>query len=369
MKGVSITHRGIEDISALEIKELVKSKAEVKETVCIFPVKKIEELALLCYKGQSFIKVLYLIDFFKFKDLKEIEKNLNKINEKELNKFTKNKTFRVNCKRLGEHGFNSVDTEKLITKIFLKKLKLKVDYENPDVVFYAYIYENNFYFGIDFSDFDLSKRDYRVFLHPAALKGTIAYALLRIADYKSGDLLLDPFCGSGTINIEAALFASGFPVNYYKKEKFGFDKLIKFKFDLIDKKISNKKLNLIGYDFLLRHVKASQKNAKIAGIDKKIRFSRVEVEWLDTKLDKNSIDKIVTHPPDISKNNEKEMEKLYKEFFYQADFVLKKKGSITLISRRTEQIKKAASEYKFKLIKEREVWQGQEMFNILLFGK
>lgn len=368
MKGIAITHKGIEDISALEIKELIKSKAEIDETVCIFEIKKREDLALLCYKGQSFIKILYLIDSFKFKDKNEIENKL-RLNEKELNQFIKNKTFKVNCKRLGNHNFNSVDIEKLIMNGILNKFKLKIDYENPDINLYAYIYESNFYLGIDFSGFDLSKRDYRIFLHPAALKGTIAYSLLRIGDYKSKETIIDPFCGSGTISIEAALHASALPLNYYRKEKFAFLKFLKFNFEKIDKKINKNKLNIIGYDYLLRHVKAAQKNAKIAGVDKKIKISRIEVEWLDTKFEKNSIDKIISHPPDVSKFNEKNMEKLYNEFFNQTKYVLKKKGLVVLISNKRDLIKKISKEYKFKLIKEREVWQGQEKLDILVFGK
>ncbi len=362
MKGLAITNKGIEDISALEINELVNSKSKTEETVCIFDIKKLEDLALLCYKGQSFIKILYLIDNFKFKNLKEINE---KINEKEIKEFIKNKRFKVNCKRIGNHKFNSVYIEKLISE----KIKGKIDFDNPEVIVYAYVYENNLYLGIDFAGFDLSKRDYRIFLHPAALKGTIAYALLRTANYKSEELLVDSFSGSGTICIEAAFFASEFPLNYYRKDKFSFNNYLKFDFNEIDKKINENKLNITGYDHLLRHVKAAQKNAKIAGVDKKIKFSRIDIEWLDTKFEKNSIDKIITHPPAISKINEKNMQKLYREFFNQAKYVLKKNGLIVLITNKTDLIKKIAKEYKFKLKKEQEVWQGQQCLNVVVFCK
>lgn len=368
MKGLAITNRGIEAIASLEISKLIKSKSKIEETVCIFNIKKIEDLALLCYKGQSFTKVIYLMDNFKFKNLNEIGKKLIKINE--LNRFIKkNKKFKVNCKRVGEHDFNSVDVEKLVTKNILKDSKLKVDFDGPDLIIYAYINENNFYLGMDFSGFDLSKRDYRIFLHPAALKATLAYALLRVGDYNKSEVLLDPFCGSGTICIEAALFASDFPVNYHRKNEFAFQKFLKFNFKRIDEKFSEDKLRIYGYDHLLRNIKASQKNAKIAGIFKKIKFSKISVDWLDIKFEENSIDRIITHPPAISKNNEKAMEQLYKEFFHQAGYILKKDGLIVIIAKEADLIKKIAEENKFRLKKEKEVWQGQQCLKVLVLSE
>jgi len=358
MKALAITHKGMEDICALEIKELIKSESEIKDTVCIFDIKKLDDLSLLCYKGQSVIKVLYLIGSCKNK--KEIEKiKLEKLD---------GKTFRVDCKRIGKHDFNSVDIEQLVTKRIIKEFKLKVDYDNPDLVFYVYINSNEFYLGIDFAGFDLSKRDYRIFLHPAALKATISYAALKIGKYTPTDILLDPFCGSGTIPIEAALFASKFPINHFQKEKFTFNKVVKFDFDKIDKKISTNKLKITGYDHLLKHVKAAQKNAKIAGVNKLVNITKVSLDWLDTKFEKNSVDKIITHPPAFSKYNEKQMSQLYTEFFSQAEYVLKKKGLIVIVSNRSELIKEI-SKKKFKLESEREVWQGQECMKILVLSK
>ena len=72
--------------------------------------------------------------------------------------------------------------------------------------------------GILINPFDLSKREYRVFAHSADIKGTLAYALLRISGYNPvKHFLFDPFTRSGTIAIEAALFGSGLPANYYRK--------------------------------------------------------------------------------------------------------------------------------------------------------
>jgi len=419
MKALAITSKGIEDITALEIKELINSKAEVKDNCVIFNIKKLEELSLLCYKAQSVEKILFLLDNFNFKDFnKEIKKVIAKIDfSKWLDKTT---TFRVTCKLLkseiskglgmsekqsfSEHtpkskisddskNFQSkIDNENLhseetaanVGALIIKNIKKnkkynqKVELDNPDITFLIFINKNSAYFGIDFSGRDLHKREYKLFAHPASLRSTIAYSLLRIADLKEKQIMLDPFCHSGEIPIEAALFTTNFPVNYYSKEKFAFTKfkpLNKFNFTKffkdIDKKITKPKKALVNcFDNKTTNLNAAKKNAKIAGIHKVLNFSRMETEFLEIKLDKQSADKIITHPPDPTRTaNPKDIEKLYDEFFYQSEFILKKKGKILTITKQTELLKEAAKKHKFKPEQEREVWSGKQKFEVVVFSK
>ena len=62
MKGLAICYKGIEDISAKEISELIKAKTEIKEGCVVFDADNLEDLALLCYKTQSINRVLLLMD-------------------------------------------------------------------------------------------------------------------------------------------------------------------------------------------------------------------------------------------------------------------------------------------------------------------
>ena len=66
MRAIAITHKGIEDITALEIKEIIKVNSNIKETVVLFEPKKIDDLCTLAYKAQSLIKVMYIFDNFNF---------------------------------------------------------------------------------------------------------------------------------------------------------------------------------------------------------------------------------------------------------------------------------------------------------------
>jgi len=383
MKALAITSHGIEDITALEIKELINSKAEVKDSCVIFNIKKLEELCLLCYKAQSVGKILFLLDNFNFKDFnKEIKKAIAKIDfSKWLDKTT---TFRVTCKKMDNENLHSEETAANVGALIIdnikknKKYNQKVELDNPDITFLIFINKNQAYFGIDFSGKDLHKREYKLFAHPASLRSTIAYSLLRIADLKEKQIMLDPFCHSGEIPIEAALFTTNFPVNYYSKDKFAFTKfkpLKKFNFkkffEDIDKKITKPKKPLVNcFDNKTTNLNAAKKNAKIAGIHKVLNFSRMDTEFLEIKLDKQSADKIITHPPDPTRTaNPKDIEKLYNEFFYQSEFILKKKGKILTITKKTELLKEAAKKHKFKPEQEREVWSGKQKFEVMVFSK
>ena len=426
MKGLAICSKGTEDITALEIKEFINSKAEIKDGCVIFNIKKQEDLCLLCYKAQSVDRILFLFDNFEFRnnDVSEIippnkisgletpsttrsgmisehvknhptkggaskichppqkvvfndlsEKIKEAVNKIELNEWLgKNKKFRVSSEIIN-NSISSAELNENVGEIIFNKFKNKVSLENPDLIFFVFINENSCYLGIDFAGFELKKRQYRIFTHAAALRATIAYSLVRIADYKEDEILLDAFTGSGTIPTESALFISGFPVNYYNKEKFAFLKFkgIKFDFAKEDKKIKKeKKPKIFGYDSFLGCITNAKKNAKIAGIEKFINFARVDVEWLDTKFGKGKVDRIASNPPVLSKNkNEKDIEKLYNEFFYQAEFILNDKGKIVLITNENSLglLKKAAEKNKFKITEKRNVMHGKEEKVVVVFGK
>ena len=98
-------------------------------------------------------------------------------------------------------------------------------------------------------------------------------------------------------------------------------------FENIDRKIKKDNFSILCYDPFLRNTIAARKNAKIAGVDKTIKISRVDIEWLDTKIKENSIDIIASYPKELTDNNKDDVKKIFNELFYHADYILKKKGT------------------------------------------
>ena len=341
--GLAIVKRGIEEISALEVKELIKAKAKILDCAVTFECSR-KELCRLCYEGRSFTRVVELLDDFEFDDVEDIK---NKLQKSKITEF-KAKSFAVRCIKENSE-LQSMEVEKAVGEFFFDKFKVKVDLENPEKTVLCFICSKKFYAGIDYSGIDLNKRDYKIFVHPASLKADIAYFMLRIADYEPKETFLDPFCGSGTIAIEAALFATGKSVHFYSKNKFAFSKFMKYDFKDAEK---NAKTKIFACDLLQHHVKSAEKNAKIAGVNKEISFSRTEAEWLDTKFKEKSIDKIVSNPPQVTAQNKNDMEKTFYDFFHNAEYILKPKGKVVLVTNDADFVKKIAERERFKVEKE-----------------
>src|SRR3989344_4381913 len=342
MKGLAITSKGIEDTAGAEIKELVNAKCKTEESCVVFDFRKFEDLCLLCYKSQSVDRIVYLIDEFKFHNFHE-----------EFEKFLDKADFGDWIKKYKNYG---------------PKFNLK----EYDIIFFIYIVNDKCYFGIASAGFELNKRLYKIFLHPGSLRGTIAYALIRESGFQKKESMLDPFSRDGVVVIESAFYSNDFPVNYFKKDKFAFLKLDlgidyeKF-FKNLDKKIPKKpKCEIYSFDHLFKYVDFSKKNAKIAGVDKEINFSRTELEWLDIKFKKEVVDRIITNLP-TSKNAN--LDKIYHEFFYQADYILKKEGRIAVISVIPDFLKKHAEKHNFVVDKEKDVWSGEQKLRFVIFKK
>lgn len=373
MKGLIITHPGLEAVSGKEVKELIDAECKISKSVAVFSLEKLEDLCTLCYMSQSAIKVMYL---FSSTTIKKLDDVLPKIKELDLSEWLADNTFVVRSMIIENKDVDTMESERLIGEVIHEKYKAKVDLENPNVTFFFYVIGNDAYFGIDFAGFDLSKRNYRTFALSDSIKATVAYSLVRLAGYKKGMIMLDPFAHSGTVAIEAAFFATKKPVNFYNKEKFAFLGFSQFKdidFDAFFAKHDKFEPDLKGItasDSQQRHVRAAEKNAKIAGLNKQINFTRMDVEWLDTKFAKESVDRIVSNPPKVSRLlTEKGMAKQFQELFYTANFILKNNGRIVLLVKNYKQILNYAQRYNFELKANFKIMQGKEEFNILVFEK
>ncbi len=382
---VAITSRGIEDATQDELRESGASRIQARKRAVIFEVKNSKELATVAYTSQTAERILFHLAHFTFENLEQdLKEHIGKIAN--IQEFLKEaKTFRASCQRRGEHAFTSQKMEEMLGDLisdFIKErhgITLSVNLSNPDIIFYLSITENEAVLGIDLTGFDASKRDYKIFITPTSMKGTIASALLRYAGYGKKHVLLDPFVNDGAIVIEAALHASAKPAHFYQKAKFALLRLQPFgemeilkEFEAIDAKIRKEKIPITGFDAAFQNVDYARKNAKIAGVEKRIYLSRVESEWLDIKFGEKSVDRIVTKVPEQSRKIiHKDIGKLHNEFFYQAEYILRDQGKIAMLCRDISSLERHYKKYGFIIEKQKDIYTGEQkmVMAVLVKGK
>ncbi len=100
-----------------------------------------------------------------------------------------------------------------------------VDLSHPDLQLNLFIHRQVATLSLDTSGAPLYKRGWRQETLEAPLQESLAAAVLKIARYEpASDILCDPFCGSGTLLIEAAMIATHTPPGFFRK-KWGFSSL------------------------------------------------------------------------------------------------------------------------------------------------
>jgi 23S rRNA G2445 N2-methylase RlmL len=369
MKAIAITHLGLERFCADEIKEISGVSGSIEDYIVKFDFEGFEQLFELCYKAQSVIKIFVLLNEGKIGE--KIPKNFSEwIDEKT--------EMKVKCKILENEAIFSQNLQEELSSEMLDEKEAKVNLSNPNTAFYCLIVKDKFYFGIDLSGEDLSKREYKIFNSATAIKATLGFVLLKAAGYGRKELLLDPLCNTGTVLIEAALHSSRLSPNFFTKDKFLFMRMPRFKgfdfdafFSDIDKKAKTEgEVKIYGYDSLLKNIKATQKNAQIAGINKLIFSSRVEQKWLDFKFTKNEIDIIATVLPGTGRTLDiKQLDRTYEDFFYQAEYIVKPSGKIACLTERPEIVKQKAEKYKLKVEEEIKFPHGDRNLSIIVMRK
>jgi len=374
VKACAITHDGLASFCAEEIMELIGAACTLCRGIVFFEASW-NDLAVLCYRAQTVSKVLAVLGEWTSREYDAI---LGAVERLDIDPAPfKGLTFKLHCERKGDHNFSSQDIAAEAGGIIKQKIAADVNLAAPDIPLYLYIHGETCVLGIDCAGIDLSKRDYRIFSHHSTIKSSLAMLLLRIGGYTPDVALLDPFCGSGTIPIEAALYAAKKSPLYYSKDKLA---MLRFAFldshalrrvlDAQDKKIKAEIAGRIfASDVLLHHVKSTQKNAKIAGVHDLIKASRLEVGWLETKHDEESISLIVTNPPIVSKLHEKEAIKAIEEFYYQAEFILALGGCIVVCTAAPQVHKDLAKKFGLALKNQLQTEQGKLDLDVLVFEK
>ncbi len=168
---------------------------------------------------------------------------------------------------------------------------------------------------VDTTGEGLHKRGYRVMPVAAPIKETMAAAMILLSFWNEGRILVDPFCGSGTIPIEAAMIASNVAPGISRSfasdqwefiEKSLWQEEKKLAFEAI-KDIES--LEIYGYDIDKEAVLAARENAIEAGVDHLITFEEMPFQKFDMGKERGII---ITNPPYAKRiGSDKELEKIY----------------------------------------------------------
>lgn len=173
--------------------------------------------------------------------------------------------------------------------------------------------------GIDTTGVSLHKRGYRPAAGKAPIAENLAAALLMLTPWRKDRILVDPFCGSGTIPIEAAMMAANIAPGMNREftaEEWANLVDRKYWYEAIDEAhdLMNTDIDteIQGYDIDGEVLKTARRNAADAGVEHLIHFQRREVSQLSHP---GKYGFIITNPPYGERLEEKEaLPDLYREF-------------------------------------------------------
>lgn len=202
--------------------------------------------------------------------------------------------------------FSPSDIQSIMKKAMVERLKqvYHVNWFREDGQSFpvrVFLMKDNVTVGLDTTGESLHKRGYRRYTAKAPIAENLAAALIMLTPWRSDRILVDPFCGSGTILIEAALMAA----NMAPGMKRGFTAL---KWGhLIDKKVwdgcydearelvdRSVVVDLEGSDLDPEMIRIARQNAQLAGVADMIKFEEKDVGRL-SHVGKYGF--IVTNPP------------------------------------------------------------------------
>ncbi|WP_207119952.1 THUMP domain-containing class I SAM-dependent RNA methyltransferase [Bacillus velezensis] len=216
------------------------------------------------------------------------------------------------------------DCQRIVKKAIAEKLKLQSGKQNewieetgPEYKVEISLLKDKAVLTLDSSGTGLHKRGYRVDQGGAPIKETLAAALILLTNWKPDRPFVDPFCGSGTIAIEAALIgqniAPGFNRDFASEdwEWIGKELWDKARLEVEEKANYDQPLQIFASDVDHRMVNIAKENAEEAGLGDLIECKQMRVQDFTTKLE---FGVIVGNPPYGERLGEKkQVEQMYKE--------------------------------------------------------
>ena len=219
--------------------------------------------------------------------------------------------------------FSPSDIQSIMKKAMVERLKGAYGVEwfpesGSSYPLRVFLHKDQVTVGIDTTGDSLHKRGYRTLTSKAPITETLAAALILLTPWNKDRILVDPFCGSGTFLIEAAMMAAnmapGMNRSFLAEEwknliprKCWYETMDEAS-DLMD---TNVKVDIQGYDIDGEIVKAARANAESAGVDHMIHFQQRPLTALSHP---KKYGFIITNPPYGERIEEKKnLPELYRQ--------------------------------------------------------
>jgi len=278
------TFHGLEDVLVNELMKLgARDIVPFKRGVSFTGDKGFMYKANLCLR--TALKVLVPIYSFTAENEHELYDKMKEYEWEELlntdDTLAINAT--VNSEEFDHSLYISQKTKDAICDRFVEKFNVRpnVDLDRPTVRIYVHIFKNQVNVSLDSSGDSLFKRGYRVDIDTAPMKEVLAAGIVLLSNWQPHLPLIDGMCGSGTLGIEAALYANNIPPGVFREE-FGFMKWHDFDKELWDtiydsciNRIKDDMPNIISSDIEIIPLEMAKRNGGVAKVDDVIQYEHI----------------------------------------------------------------------------------------------
>lgn len=190
-----------------------------------------------------------------------------------------------------------------------------VNLKTPQVMIDIYVNNDQVTLSLNSSGAPLFQRGYRDSKGEAPLNEVVAAGLIKLSGWDKKMDLIDPFCGSGTIAIEAAMMAADIPATIERRH-YAFKNLKNFNedtfeaiFEKINKRVTSLPCNIYASDISAEMVTKTRRNLRALPVG---RFVKTEVCSFNEVKNKGEKGMIITNPPYGERMGEN-VEELYQE--------------------------------------------------------
>ncbi len=312
------TFAGLEEVLAAELKALgAKDVTAGKRAVFFRGDQKL--LYKSNYQCRTALRILKPVGIFTVRNEEELYEKLKRIEWQNYFKVRKSILLNVSLfhSAITHSRFAAQKAKDAIVDYFREQTGRRPDVskENPNVVIDLHINKNKCTVSLDSSGHPLNKRRYRVSADKAPLNEVLAAGMIQLTGWdKTGDFI-DPMCGSGTIAIEAAMYALNIPAGYYRKDYsflhwLDYDKALWEQVkDEADRMIAEHDWPIIASDGSFRAFGIARTNIKFAHLHKDITLLNKPFEKLNPESGKGIL---VFNPPYGERLKEEEITELYR---------------------------------------------------------